>query len=81
MQFSFKESIITDVARREAIKRLKKTDEDQGSEPRRYKWEEIEEEINVIRGVDGYDSEVEESKWAEDTTRRRNHVAMPMDTE
>ena len=69
------------MARRAAIERLKKADDDQGKEPRRYRWGEIEEEIKVVRGVAGYDSEVEEIKWMGETTWRRYNGAMPMDTQ
>ena len=59
-------------ARREAIIRLKKGDHERGNEPRRYGWEEIEEEVVMVRGVMGYDSEEEERMRPEENQRRRN---------
>ena len=52
--------------RHEAIKRVKKGYQDQGNEPKRYGWEEIEDEIEAVRGVTGYDSEEEENQRHEE---------------
>ena len=61
-------------ARYEAIMRLKKGDQERGEEPRRYGWREIEEEIVMLRGVTGYDSEEEEErKWQEESKKRKNN--------
>ena len=72
------------MTRREAINRLKKGDQEQGKEPKRYGWREIEDEIEMVRGVMGYDSEEEERKWQEESQRRKNNEnrgeRAPMDT-
>ena len=39
--------------------KIKKADEEQGRETSRYKWGEIEEEIAVMRGVEGYNPDEE----------------------
>ena len=59
-------------ARYEAIARLKKGDPERGEEPMRYGWREIEEEVVMLRGVTGYNSEEEENKWSEEIRKRRN---------
>ena len=70
--------------RHAAIIRLKKGDQERGNGPMRYGWEEIEEEIVMLRGVPGYDPEKEERKWQEENQRRRNidnrGERVPMDT-
>ena len=69
------------MAIRAAIQRLKKEDEEQGRETRRYKWGEIEEEIAVMRGEAGYNSDEEERKWAGGIVRRRDNGYAAMDTD
>ena len=60
-------------ARYEAIARLGKGDQERGEESKRYGWREIEEEIVMLRGVTGYNSEEEEKKWNEESRKRKNN--------
>ena len=69
------------MARHAAAQRLKKADEEQGQETTRYKWGEIEEEIAVLRGAAGYNSDEEEGKWAGEIARRRSNGFAAMDTD
>ena len=68
------------MARHAAIRRLTKEDEEQGRETRGYKCGEIEE-IAVMRGAAGYNSDGEERKWADEIVRRRNNGYAEMDTD